>query len=295
MVDESGPRDNYLGLRSTPADTVGRIRPPARVTVRRRLSSCQGELPTGERGDPAVHRLLALQAALQAFEAILLRGAVYVACPVSSGRRELALMIDLALFDRDELRARHADRWRREVLEPNKADAAYAVSSARGRHAHQTVINPSAFELDGLTQPDYDSLCSDIIRAHVGHVVLADGWQYSRGARIEAVQAVGQGLSVEDGNGKRLAGEEILASITDAVPALVDSGVPRDVARRLLPDVADDSRAASAVQSGHAAECMAWSSSRSAPSMSDSSHKSVNVALATRASSAESSSPRQMA
>lgn len=242
-----------------------------------------------------MHRLLALQAALQAFEAIRLRDAVYVACPVSSGRRELGLMVELAVFDRDELRTDHADRWRREVMEPNKADAANAVSSARGRHADRTVINPSAFELDGLTQPDYDSLCSDIIRTHVGHLVLADDWQYSRGARIEAVQAVRQGLSVEDGNGTALGPEEILASIAGVVPDLVGSGFPEDVVRRLLPDVGHDPRPAGVTQSGQTTACMAWSSNRYDPSMSDPPHSSTNVALATRASSAESSSPRQIA
>lgn len=242
-----------------------------------------------------MHRLLALQAALQAFEAIRLQDAVYVACPVSSGRRELGLMIELVLFDRDELRSRHADRWRREVLEPNRADAVYAVSAARERHADRTVINPSAFELDGLTQPDYDSLCSDIIRAHVGHLVLAEGWEYSRGARIEAVQALQQGLSIEDGAGNGMAGEEILTSIADVVPTLTGSGVPHDVARQLLPDVEPNPRTVGAAQSGQAAECMAWSSSRNELSMPDSSHRSVNVALATRASAAESSSSRQIA
>jgi hypothetical protein len=201
-----------------------------------------------------VHRQLALEAALQAFEAIQLRDAVYVACPVSSGRRELMLMAELELYDRDEVRGRHSERWRREVLEPNKAEAAKSVRSARSRYADRTVINPATFELDGLTQPDYDALCGKIIESHVGHVVLADGWQYSRGARIEAVQAIEKGLSVEDGNRTRLDFPEIMRLIDDAVPGMCRWGIPLAAARALMPDVP---RGARADQSGHVTACIA--------------------------------------
>ena len=184
-----------------------------------------------------MHRL-ALKAALQAFEAIHLRNAVYVACPVSSGRRELDLMVDLMLYDRDELRDRHADRWRREVLEPNKSAAAHSVTAARARHRDRTVINPATFELEGLTQPDYDALCAQIIEAHVGHIVLADGWQYSRGARIEAVQAIDKSLTVEDGTGNVLNPDRVMALIGEVVPSLASMGIPDGAARVLMPDLA---------------------------------------------------------
>lgn len=185
-----------------------------------------------------MHRQLALEAALQAFEAIQLRDAIYVACPVSSGRRELALMAELRLYDREDVRSQHADRWRREVLEPNKADAASSVTSARSRHAGRVVINPATFELEGLTQHDYDALCGRIIEAHVVHLVLADGWQYSRGARIEAMQALDQDLRVEDGAGGPLDAAEIVALIDDVVPSMCGWGIPPNAAHTLMPDIA---------------------------------------------------------
>ena len=180
---------------------------------------------------------LALQAALQAFEAIHLREAVYVACPVSSGRRELDLMVELSVFDRDRLRDEHQARWRRDVLEPNKTAAAEAVSAARRRHADRGVINPAGFELKGFTQPEYDSLCAGIIRSHVGRLVLADGWQFSRGARLEAVLALELGLTVEDCAGRPLEPHRV-RELIDVTPALVARGFPQDVANELLPDVA---------------------------------------------------------
>jgi len=198
-----------------------------------------------------------LTAALQAFEAIQLRDAVYVACAVSSGRRELDLMVSLSLFDRDEIRCRHRDRWQREVLEPNKAAAAKSVDSARSRHAGRTVINPATFDIVGLTQPDYDALCARIVDAHVGHLVLADGWQYSRGARIEAVQAIDRGLGVEDGLGNRLDADHIMTFIEDVVPTLCRLGFPRAAAESLMPDVGPAVRPEPSAHSGHATACIA--------------------------------------
>jgi hypothetical protein len=181
---------------------------------------------------------IALTAAMQAFAAIALRDAIYVACPVSSGRRELELMATLSLFDRDELRREHPVRWRREVLEPNKTAAAAAVAAARDRYSHLSVINPSEFELDGLTQPDYDSLCADIIRRHVRCLILADGWQFSRGARLEAALAVELGREVESGDGLPLAADQLFDLMDDAVTSLAAAGFPSGIVQGLLPQLA---------------------------------------------------------
>lgn len=172
---------------------------------------------------------------MQAFAAIDLRDAAYVACPVSSGRRELDLMATLSLFDRDQLRHHHARRWRLDVLQPNKMAAAAAVAAARDRHRGRSVINPSEFELDGLTQPDYDMLCADIIRHHVRHFVLADGWQFSRGARLEAVLALQLGLDVEDNTGIPLDTDQIVHLMGEAISDLIGEGFPDEVVQALLP------------------------------------------------------------
>nr|BFE49916.1 hypothetical protein GCM10017745_33430 [Saccharothrix mutabilis subsp. capreolus] len=129
--------------------------------------------------DNQMHRP-ALSAALQAFASIELTDAVYVACPISSGRRELELMLAAAEFDRAVLRARLVDRWARQVLEPNRRDARAAARRARARYPEHNVVNPSEFDIEGLDQPGYDQLCERIIRGHVGRIVLADGWELSR-------------------------------------------------------------------------------------------------------------------
>ncbi|MFJ6675099.1 DUF4406 domain-containing protein [Actinosynnema sp. NPDC091369] len=177
----------------------------------------------------------ALSAALQAFASIELRDAVYVACPISSGRRELDLMVALARFDRAVLRAELVDRWVRDVLEPNRADARAAATRTRARYPGHNVINPSEFDIDGLDQPGYDVLCERIIRSHVARIVLADGWEFSRGARVEAVLGVELGLAMEDGAGRRMTEHDVWTACGKSEAALVEAGFPEDRVRELLP------------------------------------------------------------
>ncbi|GAA2686899.1 MULTISPECIES: DUF4406 domain-containing protein [Actinosynnema] len=182
----------------------------------------------------------AIVAAMQAYSSIGLRGAVYVACPISSGKREFDLMLSLGRFDRTALRAELPARWRGEVLEPNRADAGGAAALARSRHPRSAVVNPAAFDIAGLDQPGYDVLCERIIRDHVTRIVLADGWQYSRGARVEAVLAFDLGLPVEDGAGGPMDRDRVASACAEAETALLGSGVPGHAVPALLPAFALD-------------------------------------------------------
>ncbi|MEU7530993.1 DUF4406 domain-containing protein [Saccharothrix sp. NPDC042600] len=177
----------------------------------------------------------ALSAALQAFASIELTDAVYVACPISSGRRELELMLAAAEFDRAVLRARLVDRWARQVLEPNRRDARAAARRARARYPEHNVVNPSEFDIEGLDQPGYDQLCERIIRGHVGRIVLADGWELSRGARVEAELATRLGLPVEDAAGNRMTERDLWSTCERSEADLVRAGFPGHRVRDLLP------------------------------------------------------------
>ncbi|QFZ24249.1 DUF4406 domain-containing protein [Saccharothrix syringae] len=177
----------------------------------------------------------ALSAALQAFASIELKNAIYVACPISSGRRELDLMLAASQFDRSVLRADLVHRWEREVLEPNRSDARAAATRTRARYPGHNVINPSEFNIDGLDQPGYDVLCERIIRGHVARIVLADGWEFSRGARVEALLGAELGLAFEDGAGRSMGEHDIWAACEKSEAALLDAGFPEDRMRDLLP------------------------------------------------------------
>jgi hypothetical protein len=177
----------------------------------------------------------ALSAALQAFASIELRNAIYVACPISSGRRELELMLAASQFDRSALRAELVHRWERDVLEPNRADARAAATRTRARYPGHNVINPSEFDIDGLDQPGYDVLCERIIRGHVTRIVLSDGWEFSRGARVEAVLGAELGLAIENSAGRRMTEHDVRHTCEKSEAALVEAGFPEDRMRDLLP------------------------------------------------------------
>lgn len=175
-------------------------------------------------------------AALQALASIDLHDAIYVACPITSGRRELDLMLALSQFDRDALRREHPVRWKREVLEANKAKARLAVATARHRYPVSNVINPAEFEIDGLDQADYDALCAEIIRCHVGRLVFADGWQYSRGARKEARLAIELSLRMETQLGRALCNDEVNRYLESPPTELAKDGFPMGPAQELFSD-----------------------------------------------------------
>jgi hypothetical protein len=159
--------------------------------------------------------------------------ATYVACPISSGWRELALMRSLGVFDRDVLRSNYAARWETEVLRHNVADARASVSMLRKRVAGP-VIDPSSFVVPGYSQADYDRLCGRILREHVAVVVAADGWEFSRGSRLELVTANRAGLPVHDATGTTLTVGEIVATADEAMRVVAEWGVDAIVGQ-LLP------------------------------------------------------------
>jgi uncharacterized protein DUF4406 len=122
------------------------------------------------------------------------------------------------------------------VLEPNRSAAAAAVAAARERHASRSVINPAEFDLEGVTQTDYDVLCERIICEYVARIVLAEGWHFSRGARLEAVLAIRLGLEVEDCGGKPLTPDAMTDLMDHAVTTLKGESFPREFADALLPE-----------------------------------------------------------
>lgn len=162
---------------------------------------------------PTRHRRLDL--ILQGLRAAEIQDATYMACPITSGYRELSLMLDLGVTDRTDLRRRHSRRWRAEVFDANVADARAVAHTIRARSG-KPVIDPTHFEAPGLTQDDYDALCGAVIKGHVREVALAPGWQYSRGARLEVKLALSQGKSITDVYGRAMASALLRDCAADA-------------------------------------------------------------------------------
>src|SRR4051794_10229137 len=113
---------------------------------------------------------------LEAFEAAGADdGVVYVTVPITSGRREFALMHELRCT-RDDLRTRYRDRWLEEVVRPNEEDARTYVGQARIAFSGQLVVDPSRLHVTEWSQDDFDKLWSTLIERYGRVLVVTPAW-----------------------------------------------------------------------------------------------------------------------
>jgi len=116
------------------------------------------------------------------------RTAWYVSSPLTSGKRSR------------EWRRRNAERvgaaaaltsenFTRDVLAPNRKDAARFVETLRARQ-NQVVIDPVALaDIPDWKQSDYQVLWARVIERYVATVVFREGWQVSNGCAWELLTA----------------------------------------------------------------------------------------------------------
>jgi hypothetical protein len=173
---------------------------------------------------------------VQALRSVAAADAVYLVCPVGSGMRELDLMVGLRLFDQAAVRTMHRTRWRREVLEPNIADARAAADRVRAR-LKAALIDPSWFDVSGYSQDDYDGLCENLIASCATRLVLAPGWAFSRGARVEVGLALRLGMPTEDLAGHPLSAAHLAALAEGGRQYAEAVGVPVEQLDVLLPPI----------------------------------------------------------
>jgi len=157
---------------------------------------------------------------LETFEAAgAHRGVVYLSVPITSGRREFELLAALNCT-RSELRTTHRDRWLHEVVRPNEEDARLLAAQVRQVFDGLMVIDPSRVHIAEWGQDQYDRLWSALIQTYARRIVLAPGWAYSRGARLEVSLALDLMLPVFDPLGEALEEHEIVCQAHNAVSEL---------------------------------------------------------------------------
>jgi len=133
-------------------------------------------------------------AIISAFECLVANGSsVYLAVPITSGKR----LWELHRNGRDERTDSRFERlYRSQVLARNLEDAARAISIVRSRYPF--ALDPSRLQVTGWGQPEYRRLWKRIIQSKVKKVILAPGWQYSRGCVEECVLAYQSKIDVCD-------------------------------------------------------------------------------------------------
>jgi hypothetical protein len=152
-------------------------------------------------------RVLTSQHLMQALEAAGAdHNVVYMSVPITSGEREIKLLDEVAVTSVEELRTRHRDRWRNDVVVPNERAAECHASMVRGSSwaAGAIVVDPSRMHVAGWEQADYNGFWIELMARHVRQVVATPGWEFSKGARIEVAHALSLSLPVLDITGKEL-------------------------------------------------------------------------------------------
>lgn len=161
---------------------------------------------------------------------------VYLSVPITSGRREFALMKELGTTSSDVLRTNHRKRWLREVVELNSEDARRYATDLREATsgAGEIVVDPSRMQVAGWEQDDYNAFWVELMGLHVVRLVAAPDWAFSRGARGEIAYAIALGIDVSDLQG-RVIDEGDLQRLAEAARAeLASNGWPAaDVDDRL--------------------------------------------------------------
>lgn len=174
---------------------------------------------------------------LEAFEAAGAEaGVVYVTVPITSGRREFALLHELDC-SRDRLRTQFRDRWLDEVVRPNEEDARLYVQQVRSTFACRLVIDPSRLHVAEWTQDDFDKLWTTLIERHGRVMVVTPEWAFSRGARLEVALALSLGIPMSDPWGNSLTRSDLAAMLQQAEVELREAGWSPESIRTLLPEV----------------------------------------------------------
>jgi hypothetical protein len=139
-----------------------------------------------------------------AFESILGdKEAIYLAVPVTSGKRLWNLARSLGCKDIRNVREQWPERFHVEVELPNVA--ASKALAFKVRQSQPLVINPAALLVKGWQPTDYMQLWKAVIRQYVKTIYLSDEWQYSSGCLEETDLAFSLGITVIDSAGAALA------------------------------------------------------------------------------------------
>lgn len=112
----------------------------------------------------------------------------YFAVPISSGRRLWQLAAEVKVRNPDLVAHRYPQVFKKQVLEPNLKEAAALLRRVKSK-VSGPLINPVEFFSKGWVQEDYRELWRRVLERWVNQVILAPGWEYSRGCVEECVTA----------------------------------------------------------------------------------------------------------
>lgn len=180
--------------------------------------------------------------ALSAFDSILNgEKAVYHSSELTTGKRLHALFREHGVRERRELKAKMGEEaFRRQVWDPNVAEANAFARELHHRLGGEIVITPAPFVSPGWTQAEYLAFWETVIRTRCMAIYFSEDWEYSSGCAFEFAVALDAGLPTFHADGRELSREEGRARIAAATAELEAEGLEvallRDVMARLAAE-----------------------------------------------------------
>jgi hypothetical protein len=137
----------------------------------------------------------------QAFASVIEgRTALYVSSPLTTGSRAFEWHQGFDRPSGQQLDGRGLDDFRRDVIEPNRIEAAAFVRKLR-ESGKGVVIDPTAMkDLPGWTQADYRVFWGRVIEGYAEAVVFRNGWMHSSGCAYEFFVAYSAGIRLLNGD-----------------------------------------------------------------------------------------------
>ncbi len=119
----------------------------------------------------------------------------YVSTAITSGQRMWEAVLALDLKDADELKAKHPDVLRDDVILPNVAAGTRLARQLAAKIDHP-VVAPAIFEArkQRWGQDEYMALWLKMIEENVGRIYMAPGWEFSNGGAEEYLHAAQMAL-----------------------------------------------------------------------------------------------------
>lgn len=145
------------------------------------------------------------------------RGLVYVATPITTGRSVLeSLAGGRSVSETDRAHARAN----------NHAKAKLVADAVRRRLPTTLVVNPAEFEAatGDWAQENFYALWADVITRFARRIVVVEGWEFSKGARLEVQLALDCGIPVLDEGLFELSDKSVLNLTRRAEERLIELG-----------------------------------------------------------------------
>jgi hypothetical protein len=160
------------------------------------------------------------------------RSAIYVSSPLTTGERAFEWHVQNASPPVSASRLQR--NFARDVVEPNREEAARYVRQLRRATPGVVVIDPTALrDIPGWRQDDYRALWAEVIGRYAETVVLRDGWQYSSGCAYEFLVAYTTGAEVVREDLSSLPIQEGIRLVGEAIEETRRQGASAEFLRRV--------------------------------------------------------------